>query len=285
MRVVPGLLATGLLTLYASGALAGLAADAPGRPRTASAAASAPDLQHRRWTAVLRANLRDGRVDYATLRRDRTALDAYLAELEAMDGAAFARLPPADRLAWWLNAYNAVVIRTVVEHYPISGRTLAGLAFPANSFWQIPGGFRRERVRLLGRDLSLDDIEHRIVRPEFRDPRIHAAVVCAALSCPPLRPEAYVGERLDAQLDEQSRLWIADARIGLRIDRERSRAYVSKIFDWFEEDFAPLADGNAERGVLEFVARHTSDPALAAELRSGRFRVDHLDYDWTLNER
>ena len=250
---------------------------APGTVRAAPDAAL--------WNAVLAAHVRDGRVDYAALRRDRTSLDRYVAQIASVDAAGLAAMQPDEQLAYWINAYNAFVLRSVVDHYPIRGRTFRGLARPANSIWQIPDAFDGQRFEAGGRRVSLDDVEHAIMRPTFRDPRVHVALVCAARSCPPLRPEAYVAARLDAQLEDQARQFLADATRGLQVDTARGVVRVSKIFEWFGQDFAALGGGNPRRGVLEYVARHVADPALADRLRSGALRLEFLDYDWTLNDR
>jgi hypothetical protein len=251
-----------------------------------AAAAQAPDFDHghRDLAAVLATHVNSGRVDYAGLHRNRSVLDRYVGSLASVDEASLARFERGQQLAYWLNAYNAFVLATIVDHYPIRRGSLAGLAFPSNSIWQIPGAFKAQRFRAGGRRLSLDDIEHRVVRPTFRDPRVHVALVCAARSCPDLRGEPYRAAVLDVQLDEQARRFVADARKGVSFASDRDEVRVSSIFKWFGEDFAPLGPGDAERGVLEFIARYAANADAAARLRSGRLRVRYLDYDWTLNE-
>jgi hypothetical protein len=175
-----------------------------------------------------------------------------------------------QRLAHWINAYNILAIDLVVRGYPLESiRDLGSLFRPV---WRRPAG------RIEGRELSLDEIEHEILRP-MGDPRIHAAIVCASLSCPALRREPWTAARLDAQLDDSLRSWLADPRKGLRIDRERRRVHLSRIFDWFEADF------EASGGVLAFVARYA--PADAREWLEGNgagASVSFLDYDWRLND-
>lgn len=242
------------------------------------------DHQHTLLGGLLRQHVRDGRVDYAALQRRRADLDAYVGQLAAIPRPVVEAWSRDERLAFWINAYNALVLQTVVDHYPIRRGSLVGIAFPANSIWQITGAFKESRHRVAGQRMSLDDIEHRIIRPTFAEPRIHVALVCAARSCPVLRAEPYVATRLDAQLAEQTRRFAADRAHGLRLAADGRGVEVSSIFKWFGEDFAPLAAGNEARGVLAFLARYTDDATLLARLRDPRTRVDYLDYDWTLND-
>lgn len=245
-------------------------------------AVAAPD--HSAWSVLLRRHVRAGAVDYAGLKRERAVLDRYVRQLGDVDDAALAKLSRDERLAYWINAYNAFVVLTVIDHYPIRGRTLRGITKPANSIWQIPDAFDGRRFVVGRRRLSLDDIEHAIVRPTFREPRVHFALVCAARGCPALRGEAYVPERLAAQLDAQVRLYLTDERHGLSFDAARATARVSRIFDWFAEDFATATGDGIAAGVPEFIARYVA-PSLAEQLRGGRVRIEYLDYDWTLNEQ
>lgn len=242
------------------------------------------DHQHALLAGVLARHVRGGRVDYAALQRDRAGLDRYVRELAAVTPAVAASWSRDPQLSFWINAYNALVLQTVIDHYPIRRGSLVGIAFPANSIWQISGAFKEARHRVAGRRVSLDDIEHRIIRPTFKEPRIHVALVCAARSCPVLRAEPYVAVRLGAQLTEQARRFAADRTHGLRAAPARRGVEVSSIFKWFGEDFAPLGAGDETRGVLAFLAAHGDDPELLPRLRDETTPVRYLDYDWTLND-
>ncbi len=244
------------------------------------------DHAHARFERVLRAHVRQGQVDYAALQAERATLDGYLQELAALDAATLAGFSREQQLAFWINSYNALVLRTVVDRYPIKGRTLVGVAFPANSIWQVPGAFGERRHRVAGRLLSLDDIEHRTIRPQFREPRVHVALVCAARSCPPLRPEPYRAATLEAQLDDQARVFMADRIRGLRLSSVADALEVSTIFKWFGEDFAPLGGGDVQVGIRAFAARHApaADAELSRRLAASRTKLRFLDYDWTLND-
>lgn len=205
------------------------------------------------------------RVDYSALRTSPGwgALVRSLAESDPR------RLESrGEELAFWINAYNILAIDLVRRHYPVDSiRSIGGLLSPV---------WKKEAGEINGRAYTLDEIEHEILRP-MGEPRIHAAIVCAALSCPPLRREPYRPADLDAQLDDAMRRWLADPRQGAKVDRSARTIYLSSIFDWFEKDF--------RGGVLPFVAAHL--PAEEASwVRSQRsaLRVRYLEYDWTLND-
>lgn len=195
------------------------------------------------------------RVDYAGWARDPDYPKAL---------AAFARFDPerletrSERLAFWIDAYNLLAIRTVIDTGVSGSIKDAGSLF--RPVWKRPAGV------VGGRELSLDRIEHRILRP-LGDPRIHLAIVCASLSCPDLRLEAYAPDRLEAQLDDQARRFLANPAKGMA---GSGAVRVSRIFDWFEADF-----GGAD-GVVRFLRRH------APERGPERVR-GYLPYDWSLN--
>ncbi len=243
------------------------------------------DHDYRDFASALAAHVQEGRVDYAALRRDRAALDRHVAAVSAVDAAQLASFSREQRLAYWINVYNAFVLVTVLDAYPIERGSLVGLAFPANSIWQIPGAFKGTRFLAGGRRVSLDDIEHKIVRPEFREPRIHMALVCAARGCPILRSEPYTATTLERMLDESTRRYLADRVHGARYDAAQNQLFVSSIFKWFKEDFVAPSGGNAAAGVREFIARHSPDAASASAIRTRMPRIRYLDYDWTLNDK
>lgn len=254
--------------------------------------AAAFDRSHAQFDALLNTYVLDGRVDYRRLGVDPHLLQAYLADLGGVSAAELAAWPREDQLAFWINAYNAFVLMAVVEHYPLSRRTLVGLAFPSDSIWQVPDVWKARRWQAAKRTVSLDMIENEIIRPTFREPRIHFALVCAASSCPNLRSEAYRGDRLNEQLEDQARRFLAQANKGLRLDGSDT-VLVSKIFDWYGADFAtaldspasPAGRSRAEQGIIEFVSRHSADPAVREFLRKPGLSVGYLPYDWRLNDQ
>ena len=240
------------------------------------------DHSHGLLAEVLQAHVRAGRVDYAGLQRQPHSLRRYRDQIAALTPADLAGFSRSQQLALWINIYNAGVLASIVDNYPLSRGSLTGLAFPSNSIWQIPRVFKRKSHGVAGVAYSLDAIEHEILRPNFREPRLHMALVCAARSCPPLRSEPYRAEILDAQLNDQARQFLGDRQRGLQIDRESRRIEVSAIFKWFGEDFA--AGKDQTRGVLNFISQHV-DAKTRLELASMRQpRIVYLDYDWTLNE-
>jgi hypothetical protein len=206
------------------------------------------------------------RVDYAGLQtsRDWRRLVASLDDVDTESLAGDAKL------AFWINAYNVLAIDVVVRSYPVKGiKEIGSLLRPV---WKKTAG------QVDGREISLDEIEHGILRP-MGDPRIHGAIVCASLSCPPLLREPYRAERLDAQLETSLRRWLADERKGLRVEAARERLHLSRIFDWFEEDFEPAG------GVLAFVARYAPEEEAAwIRAHGADARIRYLEYDWSLND-
>lgn len=232
----------------------------------------------------------EGLVNYAGLKSSPEDLLEFVLLLGELDRAEFDGWSESERIALWINAYNALTLQAIIEHYPIEPSLMRGMVFPKNSIRQIPGVWKKLEWRVMGEGITLDRIEHGVLRVEYDEPRIHVALVCAALSCPPLRSEPFTGDRLDEQLDDQSRRFLArpDA---LKIDRAAGRVELSSIFSWFGDDFIGRYDGDgfdsrgeAEAAVLRFVLPFTSGEDRAF-LEADRFEIDYTDYDWTLNER
>jgi hypothetical protein len=200
-----------------------------------------------------------GRVDAA----GRALLDSYIATLEA---SAVSRFSRPEQLAYWINLYNAVTMRVVLQHYPVGSiRDIDGGLFGT-------GPWSAKLVIVEKEPLSLDDIEHGILRPIWRDPRIHYALNCASISCPKLQPVAFTAENAGRLLDEAARAYVNDRR-GVQITG--GRLIVSSIYVWYHEDF-----GAGETAILDHLRRYAS-PSLAAEL--SRFRAPDGDaYDWRL---
>jgi hypothetical protein len=165
------------------------------------------------------------------------------------------------------------------------------LHYPKNSIRQISGVWDDLKFTIMGRPMVLDGIEHNVLRTNYHEPRIHMALVCAAMGCPPLRNEPYTSERLSAQFDDQARRFLSNPA-KFRIDRDAGRVYLSSIFKWFGDDFIPKyavedSYGNhskKERATLHFVAGYLEKKD-ADYLASGNYDVKYLDYDWSLNEQ
>ena len=237
----------------------------------ARAACTSVDQTHAQWSAILARWVSDGQVDYAGLQRDaQPALAAYLAELSGACGPDYERWTRAERIAFWINAYNAFTVRLILDHYPIASIRTIG--------WLPGAAFRQPFIPmegLKGATISLDEIENGTLRSAFREPRIHFALVCASRSCPALRREAYRGADLDRQLDDQARLFLHDPAKN-RVDPATRTLQLSSIFKWFRGDFEAAA-----ASLPSYAARYLdSDTTHVAD-----YDVAFLDYDWSLNDR
>jgi hypothetical protein len=235
--------------------------------------ASAAVVDHGAWELLLSRYLQPASAGQPTLFRyaamsaaDKESLAAYIRTLE---GTRVSSLNRREQAAYWINLYNALTVRLIVERYPVASIRdirLGGL---------FSGGpWDAVLARVEGEDLSLNDIEHRILRPIWNDPRIHYAVNCASLGCPSLQARAYSGANLESLLDKGAREYINSPR-GVRL--EGGRLTLSSIYSWFAEDFG---GGRAE--LFTHLGRY-AEPALAASLKSYAGRISY-DYDWKLNE-
>ena len=250
-------------------------------------AADSFDQRYRAYAELLRAHVVDTRVDYARLKSNRTALDAVASEFGRVTEAQLESWSTNEQIAFWINAYNVFTLQAIVNHYPIVWRWRNVLTLtPRNSIKQIAGVWSDLRWDVAGTQRTLDQIEHETLRPLYQEPRIHVAINCASISCPPLRVEPYVGEHLDRQLILAARDYLA-SDLGLEVDGATLR--LSSIFDWygddFIEDYAHLVDGGSkkERAVLGLVATYGPTDA-AKHAQSGSGRVGYLRYDWALND-
>ncbi len=235
-----------------------------------------------------------GLVQYEQLKANRKPLDDFTAWLATVSEADYESWDEPARIAFWINAYNALTLKSIIDHYPIRSSFFSSLLYPKNSIRQIDGVWTEVKHPVMGRQMTLDEIEHQVLRKQFDEPRVHMALVCAALSCPPLRAEPYLGEKLDAQLEDQSRRFLR-REANFRAVRSRSgkgTVYLSSIFDWFGQDFVGKYGTDTEfkdrdaatRAVLSFVSLHVPE-ADREYLKTGAYTISHTDYDWTLNER
>ncbi len=244
------------------------------------------------YAAVLSAYVDDeGLVDYAALSENRGNLDAFATALAELDGKSYERWSEGEKVAFWINVYNGLTLQLIVDRYPIKSSIIRSVVFPKSSIMQIPGAWKKVTFEVMGEQVTLDSIEHEILRARFDEPRIHMALVCAALSCPILRNEPYVAQRLDEQLNDQARMFLENEK-KFRIDRDGGVVRLSKIFDWFAEDFIdrygtgdpPGKRSEKTQAVLNFI-RGYLNTADAQYLATGDYRIKYLKYDWTLNEK
>lgn len=221
-------------------------------------------VDHGIFGELLGKHLRDGKVDYQGFKSEETRLDEYLAHLETVD---VDKLSKDEQFAFYTNAYNAWTIKLILTGYP-GVKSIKDFGIPL-----IRTPWEKELVRLKSGVLTLDEVEHDILRPRFKDPRVHFAINCAAKSCPPLYHEPFTGSRLDEQLDDATRSFINDSA-QYRLDGDE--LHVSRIFKWFGEDF--------DNDPLSFFRKY-AEGSLKEQLDSGEtdIEIEYLDYDWSLN--
>lgn len=221
------------------------------------------EVDHGLYASLLNRHVDQGVVDYQGFQEDEADLDRYLEMLAEVDPDALSK---DTRFSFYVNAYNAWTIKLILSRYP-DITSIKDLGSLFSSPW------KKKIARIDGELLTLDRIEHEILRKQFKDPRVHFAVNCASKSCPPLQGEPFVGERLDDQLNRAAVEFINNPHFN-RL--EGDTLWVSKIFDWFGEDF--------NQDVLGTFIRY-AEPQLKAELENNRVRIKirHLEYDWSLN--
>ena len=244
------------------------------------------------YAAVLKSHVDDaGMVNYRGLQAERDKLDKFSAMIGRLERKVYEKWGERDKIAFWLNAYNAFTLQAIIDHYPIKPSFLKLRVYPKNSIRQIPGVWDKIVFNVMGQDLTLEHIEHEILRKEFDEPRIHMAMVCAAMGCPPLLNEPYTGANLELQLDGRTRRFL-DNPAKFRIDRDKGRLYLSPILKWFAEDFtskySPAKEiakhGTKVSAVLNFISGHLKE-ADRDYILAGKFKVKYLKYDWSLNEQ
>ena len=235
------------------------------------------DHAHKAWDALLKKNVvlisggKASQFRYAQMSKERGALKAYLENLSKVKQDEFDAWSKPQRMAFLINAYNAFTVEKILTRYP-----------DIRSIWDFGklfgNPFKDEFFTLLGRKFTLDGIEHETLRKKgaYDEPRVHFAVNCASVGCPMLREEAYVAERLDAQLAQQTERFLSD--------RSRNRAQggkleVSRIFDWFKEDFAPR-----EQFFAKYAKLLSDDPVQQKLVADGKAALSFLEYDWNLND-
>jgi hypothetical protein len=255
LRHVPGLLVVLLI---------GLQPACSSAPRSFAPIDPIPpaEFSYQYLNDILNASVKDGVVNYPAIARD----DRFQFFIWQLDRFNPNTVPSRQHsVAFWINAYNAFAIKGIIDGYS------------PQSLWGRYRYFIARDYYVGGRPINLYNLEQDLLIPDFRDPRIHFAIVCASRSCPKLASQAYSPDRLDEQLDDSARIFMNDPTKN-RIDRGQKIAHLSKIFEWFEKDFAAHSGS-----LLKYVAQYVTDPELARELRAEPYRIEFLEYDWSLN--
>lgn len=234
------------------------------------ASGSSFDHSHATFTSVLEKHVKNEQVDYAALKKNPGDLNAYLDTLAAVPKQTFNFWNRDQQMAFLINLYNAATLKLVIDHDPVKSiKDIGGI---------LKGPWKQKVVRLFGRYVTLDHVEHGLLRPNYGEPRIHFAVNCASIGCPALRPEAFQASKLDTQLDEQARGFLRDTSKN-HLDADKGVLHLSPIFDWFEDDFTGKSGS-----VAKFVAPYFPK-SQQATIAKGGLKIRHTDYDWGLNKR
>lgn len=250
-------------------------------------------IQHKTFDELLGKYVNDaGNVNYEAWKQseeDMDALNNYLSKMTSVTPDTHPDLfsSDEDRMAYWINLYNALVIDTVLDHYPLdsvrdieislASRVVEGLGF-----------FSDYQFKVGSKKRSLNDIEHGILRERYKDPRIHFVVNCASTSCPPLIPEAYTGEKLFQKMEKQTRKFLNDPD-QYRINEDQQNIYLSRILDWYREDFTSYLKNEKEiesPDVLDYVLLYAEESIQkkVKKARDENYTIKFLDYDWSLND-
>ncbi|MCW8849176.1 MAG: DUF547 domain-containing protein [Melioribacteraceae bacterium] len=236
----------------------------------------AQNIDHSILTNIMSKYNFNGNLDYYGLTKE-AKLNEYLNLLSNVNPSKLES--DQEKIAFWINVYNAFTIKAIVDNYPVesindlhSGGRIIGHIF-STTVWD------DDFIEINNKEYSLNDVEHKILRKEFKEPRIHFAIVCASISCPQLRHEAYSAEKLEEQLQDQTIKFFGDQTKN-KFDEKNKIAYLSKILDWFEEDF-----GENNEEVLKFVSKYLNSK-LSSNINEDteNWSIDYLDYDWGLNE-
>ncbi|MCY4402188.1 MAG: DUF547 domain-containing protein [Candidatus Poribacteria bacterium] len=222
-------------------------------------------FSHDLFNQVLQDHVINGMVDYAKLKANPEKFEKYLDQLTI---AKPAEMDFNTQFAFWINAYNALIIKGVIDHYPTKSVRKVKL---------FGGFFSRLKFQVAGKTYTLNQIEHDIIRAEFVDPRAHFALVCASKSCPPLENSVYLPETIEEQLDAVTLKFITNPE-KVKLDRGKRRVYLSKIFKWYKKDFTEGYDGVADF-LADYLPTEDADFVLSKDVK-----FHYLDYDWTLND-
>ncbi|MFH2138013.1 MAG: DUF547 domain-containing protein [Candidatus Omnitrophota bacterium] len=217
-------------------------------------------FDHSLYAQTLRISVVEGLVNYTGLKMNSLNLDRYLTLVGAMNPRALDIMTRNEKTAFYINVYNARTLQVILEHYPVS------------SIKEIPGVWNKIKFKIAGKQITLDEIEHGILRAESKDPRIHFALVCAAKGCPGLRNTPFTEKNFPAQLNDAGRKFLND-KTKNRLDKENNILYLSSIFKWFKEDF-----GNVKNFIEKYMSKNDIE-----FIEKNRPKIRY-QYDWSLNE-
>jgi hypothetical protein len=237
-----------------------------------------PQQFNKIYNNLLKKYVKDGLVDYEQLKKD-TTLQTYLDSLSSTNPDSFNN--KNQKLAFWINAYNAFTLKIIVDNYPIN--SINDLNWGGMIISQILGKtvWDKKFIRINKTKYSLNDIEHGIISKKFNDPRVHFSLVCASLSCPRLRSEVYTPDKLDSQLIEQGKLFLNNPDKN-RYDLQNRVAHISKLFNWYKSDF-----GKSNKEILLYISNYLNNPAIVKSIRENpdKWAVEYLPYNWCLNDK
>lgn len=245
-----------------------------------SLVASNQEFSYQDYAEILKSYVDDtGLVDYQGLQANRAQLDKFNNSIGAISPATYESWSEAEQIAFLTNAYNSFTLQSIIDQQPLP-----------KSIKDIRGVWKGRKFNVAGTQKTLNNIEHDTLRVDFNEPRIHAALVCAAISCPPLRNEPYTAEKLDEQLKDQSLKWLASSH-GVVLDPAQQKVNVSAIFKWFGKDWiatygetSKFKGSKKDKAILNFVSQHIS-PQDKQILEKGNFKISFLKYDWSLNKQ
>jgi hypothetical protein len=239
---------------------------------TAPASAAEPD--YRLWQELLSKHYDPAKgMSYKGLKADKASLDRLRQQMAAVDVGTLSR---PEQLAYWINLYNISTVNVVAENYPVD--SIRDISTDPIVRLNV---FKKPNVKVKGGTMSLNDVENDKIRAGFKDPRIHFAINCAAESCPPIRPEPFVGARIDQQLDDQARKFLNGPKTGVRLEDDGSELvlHVTKIMDWFKDDFEQWGGG-----AVPFLKKHLSPDKVKRIGAAKKVELEFDDYSWKLND-
>ena len=226
------------------------------------------DHDHKNYAQILKSNVKDGLVNYKAIKENPAGLNSYINSLVTVDESTFNKWSEEQTLTYLINLYNAATIKLVVDNYPV--KSIKDINKEGQGPWKL------KVVNLFGKKISLDHLEHEIIRQNYNEPRVHFALVCAAVGCPKLPSQSFMPSKLEEQFAERTRLFLSEKDKNF-IDENQKTVYLSSIFDWFAQDF-----NKTHGSVLGFVKEYL--PAEEAKKINSDYSLKFTEYDWNLNE-